>query len=233
LFSRASESARTVRVKNRVSPIWKRHFETCHRPDMETAQSVLDFWFGDELYEDGTADEEIRKRWFTSNPAFDEEIRTRFGALHAKAMAGELKSWESDGPLDLAALVIVLDQFSRNLFRDDPRAFAGDAKALELTLRAVEAGWDKELPLDIRSFLYMPLMHAENLEVQQRGMQIVDEWRSSQPLRSRFKIVDHLNFAAKHRDVIARFGRFPRRNKALGRTSTPEEVEYMKTPGAF
>ncbi len=169
---------------------------------------VLTFWFADEA------------RWWKKDPAFDAEITRRFGALHAAIERGEHEAWLGTARGALA-YVIVLDQFSRNMFRGDPRAFASDARARAAAKTALEKGFDQELTKHERSFLYMPLMHSEELVDQD---QCVELFRSENP--------GQLDYAVRHRDIVARFGRFPHRNAILGRASTPEETEFLKQPGS-
>jgi uncharacterized protein (DUF924 family) len=180
-------------------------------------REVLDFWFGDAG--------KSRPEWFRKDPAFDSEIRSRFGALHAEAAAGGLAGWES-APRSALALLIVLDQFSRNLFRGDARAFAQDARAQRVADKVLERGWHRELqPLE-RQFLYLPFEHAEDLARQDRSVALFEELQASPGMEGIAR------WAVKHREVIQRFGRFPHRNKALGRISTPEEEAFILTPGS-
>ena len=178
---------------------------------------VLAFWFG--------AGGKSRAEWFRKDAAFDGEIRERFGALHAEASAGGLVAWE-DEPRSALALVLVLDQFSRNLHRNDPRAFAQDARALRVAEKMLANGWHRELhPLE-RQFVYLPLEHAEDLARQDRSVALFKELQAMPGMEG------IAQWAEKHRAVIRRFGRFPHRNAALGRTSTPEEAAFILTPGS-
>ena len=179
---------------------------------------VLDFWFGPQP---GPA----RAEWFRKDAAFDEEIRRRFGALHARAARRELEAWREE-PESLLALVIVLDQFSRNLHRGDARAFAQDAHALECARQALARGDDRRLLPVQRQFLYLPFEHSERLEDQERGLALMQSLEAFEPTRG---VAD---WAVRHRDIVKRFGRFPHRNAALGRPSTPEEVEFLRQPGS-
>jgi uncharacterized protein (DUF924 family) len=176
------------------------------RPD-----EVLAFWFI----------ETDSKLWFRRDEAFDNEIRSRFGDLHTALSKDVPDSWLAtrDGVL---AAIIVLDQFSRNLFRGSPRAFAQDTDALNLAHLAIERGWASDYPEHRRAFLYMPFMHAEDRRAQDRSVELFTELGG-----------DHLDFAKLHQGVIARFGRFPGRNKALGRESTAEEQAYLDDGGGF
>ena len=172
-----------------------------------TAANVLDFWFGQE-----------RKRWFEKNPAFDEEIRARFLPLYEKALQGALEDWTGDARGCLA-LVILLDQFPRNMFRGTARAFAGDERARACARRILEQGWDKAMTPDERTFAYLPFEHSESIEDQELSLQL-------------FEGNPNHEWARKHWQIIRRFGRFPHRNAALGRPSTPEEIEFLKEPGS-
>ena len=174
-------------------------------------QDILSFWFK----------ETDPENWFWKNSAFDAEIRSRSGAVFEAASDGTLKAWE-ETPEGCAALVIVLDQFSRNLFRDDARAFATDAPALVLTKMAIEQGWLDRIPADRANFLLTPLMHSEDLADQEIGI----------PLFAKCGGTQKEDYAIRHRDIIARFGRFPHRNEVLGRMSTPEEEPSLTEPGS-
>lgn len=190
---------------------------------MATPQDVLDFWF---LTPEQPGYGKPRAEWFRKDEAFDDKIRMRFGALIAKALRGELKAW-CDTPADTLAYVLVLDQFTRNAFRDRPQAFSGDALALEAAQAAVEHGLDLALPPLRRWFLYMPFEHAEDHVMQKRSVTLFTALATEGP-----GYEDALDYAVRHRDIVARFGRFPHRNAVLGRPSTPEELEFLKLPGS-
>lgn len=185
-------------------------------------REVLAFWFG----EPGSADfGKPRPAWFRKDPAFDEEIRHRFLALHARAALGELDRWHDD-PDSLLALVVVLDQFSRNLYRDDPRAFSQDAAALACAQLAIGRGWDEaRLPVE-RQFLYLPFEHAEDAAAQARSLALFGALARETGLR------DPLEWAEKHAAVVRRFGRYPHRNAILGRASTAGEIAFLREPGS-
>lgn len=178
---------------------------------MEDSVSILRFWF----------DESTPEQWFTKNANFDRMIERRFGALHAAAATGQLDGWAetADGAL---ALILVLDQFSRNLFRDDPRAFAQDEKALALAKGAIAEGHDMAVAEDRRVFFYVPFEHSEALADQEVSL----------PYFEALSNPEYLRYAVAHRDIIARFGRFPHRNAVLGRKSTAEEEAFLLTPGS-
>lgn len=173
-----------------------------------TPQDILDFWFKQSTPE----------QWFERDDDFDNVIRSRFAETHRQATLGELDAWAKT-PEGAVALVILLDQFSRNLFRDSPQAFATDSKALLIARAAIEAEFDQKLETSsMRKFLYMPFMHSEDLGVQDEGL----------ALFSKLNDAYTMGFAIEHRAVVEKFGRFPLRNEALGRTSTPEEIEYLR-----
>ena len=175
------------------------------------ATEVLDFWFKDH----GTKD------WFAKNPDFDAKIRDRFAALLVEAGNGKLDSWGGTARGALA-LIVVLDQFSRNLNRDGALAFANDARALRLARQAIAKGFHKELALRERSFIYLPFEHSESKSDQELSVRYFIELGDS----------TFLEAAKKHKAIVDRFGRFPHRNAALGRTSTPEEIAFLAGPGS-
>ncbi len=181
---------------------------------------VLAFWFGGEG-EPGYG--EFRDQWFRKDDAFDREVTDRFGDLYRRAAAGELDAWreEAEGCL---ALVIVLDQFPRNMFRGDARTHATDEQALEAAKYAIERALDRELPAFQRMFLYMPFMHAEDVEDQRRSVELF-EGLAAEPGGP-----DVVEYAVGHREIVERFGRFPHRNAILGRGTTPEEAEFLTQP---
>ena len=178
----------------------------------DAASAVLDFWFG----------EVGRERWFAQSDALDQRILNRFAALHRDVLATRAKAWR-DTPEHLLAAIIVLDQFSRNLHRGSAAAFAADPIALALTDLALERGWDGQLRPDQLQFLLMPLMHSEQFADQRRSL---DEY-------AKLGDANVLAFAKQHHDQIARFRRFPGRNAALGRRSTPEEQDVLDAGAAF
>lgn len=187
------------------------------------ARAVLEFWFG-RLDDRGMPAADRMKRWFESDPALDAEIRERFGDLLERV--AQLDDWKATARGTLA-LVILADQFSRNVYRGNARAFDRDPLACSVAMDAIDRGLDRDLLPIERVFLYMPLEHAENLAVQERSVRcfhaLADE--VSEELADRFRYF--ASFADRHRDVIARFGRFPHRNAVLGRASTVEEAEYL------
>jgi uncharacterized protein (DUF924 family) len=178
----------------------------------------LDFWFG-------PPPGGFRPEWFAKDAAFDASIRTQFLSTYERAARAELDGWSesADGAL---ALVIVLDQFPRNLFRDDARAFATDARARRTASDAIARGLDRALVPLQRMFLYLPFEHSEDIADQDRSVALFE---SIEDASVRDAVLD---YALRHRDIVRRFGRFPHRNRVLGRTSTPAEVAFLATPGS-
>lgn len=175
---------------------------------MTDAADILNFWSG-----------AGPEKWYAKDAAFDAEIRDRFAATHEAAKEGRLDGW-AETPEGALALTIVLDQFPRNMLRDDPRAFAADAKAREVVHAAMAKGFDRRIAPPLQQFFYLPLMHSEDLADQDRCVELF----AHGPEQSR-------HYAEIHRDIIARFGRFPHRNAALGRTTTPDEQAFLDAGG--
>lgn len=173
---------------------------------MRTADDVLNFWFV----------EHGQKDWFGGGPEFDRKLTERFADTHAGVAAGEAWTWRTS-PEGRLAEVIVLDQFSRQIHRGSPRAFAQDPMALALAQEAVAGGHDMALPQERRKFIYMPYMHSESLVVHEEAMRLFTALGEEETLK----------FEVAHLDLLKRFGRYPRRNDVLGRTSTDEERDYI------
>jgi len=165
--------------------------------------------------------------WFEGGAEVDQEIRERFGADLERARKGELSDWAKT-PRGRLALIVLLDQFSRNVYRGSGEAFASDALSLQLTLDGLDSGHDKPLSCFEQVFFVLPLEHAEDLAMQDRMVAYLDTWAKQQPEALKGMAQGVRDFAELHRKVIARFGRFPTRNAALGRTSTPEEEAHIK-----
>ncbi|MCK4101920.1 DUF924 family protein [Acinetobacter radioresistens] len=174
-------------------------------------QEILDFWFNPEH----------QSLWFSKSDTFDQKIRQNFSKVHAQAVQAELWSWRktADGRL---AEIIVLDQFSRNLYRDQPLAFAQDGLALALAQEAISLNLDAQLNPEQRSFLYMPFMHSESKMMHEFALKLFQ--RLGNPV--------NLDYEKRHKKIIERFWRYPHRNKILGRESTPEELEFLDQPGS-
>ncbi len=169
--------------------------------------------------------------WWKKDPGFDETIRERFGQEHAAIVRGERNGWllSARGRL---AYVIVLDQFSRNMFRGEAGMFAQDEQALRAALEGIELGMDRAVHGDLRAFYYLPLMHSENLAVQEHCVQLFETFVSELQGKARDRLANNLKFAIAHRDIVAKWGRFPHRNAILGRKSTPEEQAFLEQPGS-
>lgn len=169
-------------------------------------QDILNFWFA----------KEHKTKWFIADNEFDQLIKIKFSDIHTQAVKGELSSWR-EAPESALALIIILDQFSRNLFRGSPLSFSNDQKALEYTKEALSKEFDKKLASDkMRHFLYMPLMHSENMDDQILSVKLFSSFPHISP------------YAQQHMETIKKFGRFPGRNKALNRESTPEEINFLQ-----
>jgi uncharacterized protein (DUF924 family) len=186
-----------------------------------TPADVLDFWF----------DSDSEALWYERNDAFDAAIGRRFGDTLEAALRGDLDAW-TETPEGWLALLIVRDQFSRNLYRHDARAWAGDPGTQVLALDGIAQGYDQRLAPMQRVFAYMPLEHAESPVLQQHCVRLFERLLACQPEAQRPRFQNYLDYARRHHDVIARFGRFPHRNAVLGRTDTPAEQAYLATPGA-
>ena len=182
------------------------------------AVEILEFWFG-------PAPHASRDVWFRKNPAFDAEIADRFGATVEAALGGAFREWTAT-PHGTLARVVVLDQFTRNIFRDTPRGFAGDEQALAMASAAIDAGHDRELDRYERWFLYMPFQHAEDLAAQERSLALFEA------LAAESGDPGLLQYPQKHAAIIRRFGRFPHRNAILGRLSTASEAAFLQEPGS-
>ena len=180
-------------------------------PKTATAQDVLDFWF----------EEAKPEQWYKKDPAFDEQIRSRFEDTITSALSARLDNL-ADELEPCLALILVLDQFTRNIYRDTPRAFSGDEMALALSLRCIDRGFLDHENATWRQFMLMPMMHSEDLGIQDRSIPLFEE--HTNPLTH--------EYAIRHRDIVARFGRFPHRNAILGRPSSDEELAFLKWPGS-
>ena len=186
------------------------------------AREIMEFWFGDTTG--------FRSEWFQKNSAFDEKIREKFGEDLERAIAGEYDDW-AETAQGRMALIILLDQFSRNLFRGSPKSFAQDKKALNLTLEGLKLGHDREISPVQRTFFYLPLEHSEDLEMQDLAMEKFTELLEEQGEEDEVAKTS-LEYARRHHLIIERFGRFPHRNEVLGRKSTPEELHFLTQPNS-
>jgi uncharacterized protein (DUF924 family) len=189
------------------------------------AREILTFWFGDPATED-TSYAARRKLWFGKLADLDQEILSRFRASYNQAASGQLEDWQGL-PNSALALVLLLDQFPRNMFRGTPQAFATDSQALAIAKEAIAQNFDQQLKPVQRLFLYLPLEHSENLVDQEQSVALFRQLHADSP-----ELKDTLDYAIRHYDVIQQFGRFPHRNDILNRTSTAAEVEFLKQPGS-
>ena len=178
---------------------------------IDEAADVLAFWFG----------QLTNEQRFARNAELDAEIRERFGDLHDRLSRHVPEEWLED-PESLLAAIVVLDQFSRNLYRDDPRAYASDPMALNLARLALSRGYDQLLDNEQRQFVYMPFMHSEDADDQDRCIELMEEIGNA----------EGVDYGRQHKAIIERFGRFPHRNAVLGRETTPEEAEFLTQPGS-
>ena len=184
---------------------------------MTTPRDILQFWFS----------ERARPLWFEKNAEFDADIRARFAPLVHEAQMGAFQEWcaSPDGAL---AVLLLLDQFARNIHRGEAKAFLGDARAREVAAAAIERGFDKRYPFPDRNFFYLPFEHCETLANQDRYIALLEGC-----VREFGEVAaEYLDYGHRHRTIIARFGRFPHRNATLGRASTPQETLYLAQPGA-
>lgn len=181
-------------------------------PETITPDGILDFWF--------SAD--VKPRWFSSTAELDRSIRERFEALWRQAVEGRLEAWK-DTPEGCLALVIVLDQLPLNMFRGQALSFSSERQAIQVTRYALEQGYHRRIPAERLGFLFMPLMHSENLADQDLSVRLFEE----------AGLESNLYWVRHHRELIRRFGRFPHRNAILGRASSPEEIDYLNSKDAF
>ena len=195
------------------------------------AEAILEFWLGDALTL-GWPSSSRGDLWFGGDAELDRQIEQSFGQLVRQAVQGGLVPWE-DSVNERLALVLLLDQFTRNVFRGQATAFAGDARACALAQDGLARGWDRQLPLAGRVFLAMPMMHAESLEVQEQAVAFFTDLHANADKEQRNRVLGNLESAREHHAIIARFGRFPHRNAVLGRVSTPEEAQYLETGRRF
>ena len=193
-------------------------------------QSLLDWWFGNAL----DANEVAAQRnalWFGKSACQDVDSENRFGGLVRQALDGGLQEWERE-PQSWLALILLLDQLPRMIFRDTPRAYAGDARAQQLVRQGLAAGFDRQLPRIERVFVYIVLEHAEDLASQNEAVRLYEELQSESSDSEKELFAGYLAYARKHQLVIDRFGRFPHRNLILGRDSTAEEAQFLTEPGS-
>jgi len=201
---------------------------------MERVAAILDFWFEGITEETILTDDlPVKSRWFSKNEEIDREIRAKFSSDLTKARKGKYSTWMGSS-VGALALIILLDQLSRNIFRGSEKAFDTDLQALESSLIAIKDGFDEELSLIQRQFIYMPMMHSENLNVQKKSLKyykgLVDAAQEQEPNNIEY-FTNVYDIAKRHHDIIQKFERFPHRNEILKRRSTSSEIEFLKTNG--
>lgn len=194
------------------------------------AEKILTFWFGD-IDETGAVDKEVSKRWFVKDQQFDDQVKRVFGSYLETGVMGAYDRWIHE-PGGLAALIVMLDQFPRQIFRNRPEGFVYDPKALSLSLFGIENECYLKTRTYYGNFILMPTMHSEDLKVQDLGVSSFKSLLDVAEPGAKNDIANALEYAIKHRDIIAKFGRFPHRNAILNRESTSEEIEFLKTPGS-
>lgn len=177
-----------------------------------TPESIIEFWYSDNT----------KSQWFNSSKALDEEIKEKFEYLWKDAIRGDYKHW-SDSAIGCLALAIIFDQFPLNMFRGEVKSFSTEGMAIKISKKAVEKGFDKEIENERVSFLYMPLMHSENIEDQNLSVTLFEK----------AELLENLRFARHHRGIIEKFGRFPHRNEILQRKSSQSEIDYLNSDKAF
>ena len=195
--------------------------------DATTPDDVLSFWLG-ELDSSGCATAEVSARWFEKSDAFDAEVRRRFDATHRTILAGEREGW-LETPRGRLAYILVLDQLQRNMHRGTPRMYEGDARAARVAVEGIDAGCEEGLAYHERYFLFMPLMHAEDVTLQERCVALFEGLGGAFPEHAE-RAARGVDYAQRHRDIVRRFGRFPHRNEILGRESTAEERAFLGEP---
>lgn len=195
----------------------------------QRVEEILHYWFGD-LPSRYQVDPSKSKLWWAGGDELDAEVREQFGGDVARALAGELDDWTASARGTLA-LVILLDQFSRNIGRGTPEAFAGDSAALAISRLAIQRGLDRELWFIERSFLYMPFMHAEDRDVARQSKEVFAGLSEEVAAIAASSLPDFRSHADQHADIVLRFGRYPHRNELLDRTSTAEELQFLAAGG--
>ena len=194
---------------------------------MERWEEIIKFWFG-KVEESVFPSPNRTHIWFDNDDVVDETIRSKYSYDLERAVLDEYKEWESS-PRPMLALILLFDQFTRHIYRDTPLAYAQDHRALELCLQGIEKQYDHVINLIERAFFYFPLMHSENVEIQATSIRAYKILLDLSFPEARGVFENFLDYALKHFDIVKRFGRFPDRNKALGRVSTKEELQYLET----
>lgn len=197
---------------------------------MQRAEQILEFWFGKPVVGEPVPSER-RRLWFGGEPETDRLIREKFAVDLDRAQRGEFRHW-SRTPRGALALIIVFDQFPRNIHRGTPLAYACDGRALTLCLAGLDAAQDRSLAVAEKAFFYLPLEHAEDLEAQRRSVALFSALRDQAPPALAELCEGFFDYAVRHQRIIERFGRFPHRNAVLGRSSSPAEIAFLRQPGS-
>lgn len=197
---------------------------------MESPDTILEFWFGSDP-DDGAVAEQRSSLWWSKDPKTDDEIRNRFEPLVLAAESGDLDSWRSSADRRLA-LILLTDQFPRNIYRGTPAAFRFDRTALHLCREGLRLRLDRSLRAIQRVFFYLPLEHSENLEHQRQSVRLFRDLANDVSVALKPVFETYVDYAHRHQVIIERFGRFPHRNSILGRQSTPEEIGFLEEPGS-
>lgn len=197
---------------------------------METPLSIKTFWFGD-LADDALTAASQAKLWWSKNPDIDQLMIQRFAMVTEQAADGALDAWR-ETPDACLSLILVCDQFPRNMYRATPRSFAYDALARQLCRDGLTQGFDQRLRLIERIFFYLPLEHSESIADQDQSVSLFSALLAAATAQQKALFEGYVTYALRHRDVISRFGRFPHRNQILGRLSTPEELQFLSEPGS-
>lgn len=193
-------------------------------------QQILSYWFGDVVDQPELMQQKLAF-WYGKNDDVDNDIRQQFGEHVERASQGDYDDWQKTAEGRLA-LIILLDQFTRNIYRNTSEVYAADAKALQIAMQGIELGHDQQLQPIHRVFMYMPLEHAEDKLIQQRCVELFEQLANSVPDSQHKLYLNFLDYAIKHQEVVDRFGRFPHRNKLLNRQSTQQEQEFLQQPGS-
>jgi len=198
---------------------------------METAETILEFWYGETNVEVLNLDK--RPLWFQKDTEFDKVVKTRFEDIVIRAGNGELHGWSEEAPASALALVLLLDQFPRNIYRGSGQSFAFDSRALQVATTMIEKGWDRTVAMAGRFFIYLCYVHSEDRNIQEKALELAEKMIELAPADQQDRALSYRESVKKHYVVIERFGRYPHRNALLGRLSSPEELAFLATNPGF
>lgn len=198
---------------------------------METAETILEFWYGETNVEVLNFDK--RPLWFQKDTEFDKVVKTRFEDIVIRAGNGELHGWSEEAPASALALVLLLDQFPRNIYRGSGQSFAFDSQALQVAATMIEKGWDRTVAMAGRFFIYLCYVHSEDRNIQEKALELAEKMIELAPADQQDRALSYRESVKKHYVVIERFGRYPHRNALLGRLSSPEELAFLATNPGF